>query len=65
MDYGDNVNGGVKLNLSFESSQMTSRLCQFIMLPPSGFQESKFKLFPWKSVYTSKDKVAYKLPPKM
>ena len=36
MDYGDNVNGGVKLNLSFESSQMTSRLFQFIILTPSG-----------------------------
>ena len=32
-DYGDNINSGVKLNLSFESSQMTSRL------PPSGLEE--------------------------
>ena len=39
MDYGDNVNGGVKLNLSFESSQMTSRL------PPSGLEELQLKTF--------------------
>ena len=36
LDYGDNVNGGVKLNFSFEPSPMTSRLCQFIILPRSG-----------------------------
>ena len=60
MDYGDNVNGGVKLNLSFESSQMTSRL------PPSGLEELVVKNFFHGKVCTLvKTKFAYKLPPKL
>ena len=55
----------LKLNLSFESYQMTSRLCQFILLPLSGLEELWSNFFNGKVCTLVKINFAYKLPPKL